>query len=157
MWNSANLSQIKAIYIFWNLVLKYTINITWMNVFCWQVIWNIFTNIDHNPTSFLFLSILKHCVKSVQIRSLFWSVFPCIRTEYEDLLSKSRYSVQMRENTDQKKLRVWTLFTQWNDSKNPSTKICAFGKITSGFVLLVKRISTCFKNNVLELSNQSYL
>ena len=112
MWNSANLSQIKAIYIFWNLVLKYTINITWMNVFCWQVIWNIFTNIDHNPTSFLFLSILKHCVKSVQIRSLFWSVFPCIRTEYEDLRSKSPYSVQMRENTDQKKLRIWTLFTQ---------------------------------------------
>ena len=23
-----------------------------------------------------------HCVKSVQIRSFFWSVFPCIRTEY---------------------------------------------------------------------------
>ena len=24
-----------------------------------------------------------------------------------------RYSVRMRENTDQKKLRIWTLFTQW--------------------------------------------
>ena len=29
-----------------------------------------------------------------------------------DLLSKSPYSVQMQENTDQKKLRIWTLFTQ---------------------------------------------
>ena len=27
-----------------------------------------------------------HCVKSVQIRSYFWSVFSCIRTEYRDLL-----------------------------------------------------------------------
>ena len=23
-------------------------------------------------------------------------------------------SVQVRENTDQKKLRIWTLFTQWS-------------------------------------------
>ena len=34
----------------------------------------------------------KHCLKSVQI----WSLF----------------SPNMRENTDQKKLRIWTLFTQ---------------------------------------------
>ena len=27
--------------------------------------------------------------------------------------SKSLYSVQIHENTDQKKLRIWTLFTQW--------------------------------------------
>ena len=27
-----------------------------------------------------------HCVKSIQIRSYFWSVFPCIRTGYGDLL-----------------------------------------------------------------------
>ena len=29
-----------------------------------------------------------HYVKSVQIRSFFWSVFSCIRTEYGDLRSK---------------------------------------------------------------------
>ena len=29
------------------------------------------------------------------------------------LNSISPYSVRMRENTDQKKLRIWTLFTQW--------------------------------------------
>ena len=34
-------------------------------------------------------------MKSVQIRSFFWSVFSCIRTEYGDLL------------------RIWILFTQW--------------------------------------------
>ena len=53
-----------------------------------------------------------YCVKSVQIRSFFWSVFFCIRTEYEDLLRKSPYSVRIQENTDHKKLRIWILFTQ---------------------------------------------
>ena len=32
----------------------------------------------------------------------FWSLFSSIWTEYGDLRSKSPYSVQMRENTDQK-------------------------------------------------------
>ena len=35
-----------------------------------------------------------HCVKSVQIRRFFWSIFSCILTEY---------SVRIQENTDQKK------------------------------------------------------
>ena len=42
--------------------------------------------------------IIIHCVKSVQIRSFFWSVFSFIQTEYGDV--------------DQKNLRIWTLFTQ---------------------------------------------
>ena len=54
-----------------------------------------------------------HCVKSVQIRNFFWSVSSHIWTEYGDLRGKSQYSVRIRENTDQKKLRLWTLFTQW--------------------------------------------
>ena len=51
-------------------------------------------------------------MKSVQMRSFFWSVFFCIRTEYGYLLRKSPYSVRIQENMDQKKLRIWTLFTQ---------------------------------------------
>ena len=31
-----------------------------------------------------------HCVKSVQIRSFFWSVFSCIRTVHGDLRSKNK-------------------------------------------------------------------
>ena len=46
-----------------------------------------------------------HCAKSVQIRSFFWTVFSCIR-------SISPYSVRLRENKDQKKLRIWIHFTQ---------------------------------------------
>ena len=34
-----------------------------------------------------------------------------IWTEYEEILHISPYSVQMQENMDQKKLRIWTLFT----------------------------------------------
>ena len=42
----------------------------------------------------------------------FWPIFSCIRTEYGDLLRKSLYSVWIQKNADQKKLRIWTLFTQ---------------------------------------------
>ena len=33
-------------------------------------------------------------------------------TEFGDLLRESLYSIRVQENTDQKKLRIWTLFTQ---------------------------------------------
>ena len=45
---------------------------------------------------------LYHCVKSLQIRSFFCSVYACIRTEYGEILLISLYSVRIRENTDQK-------------------------------------------------------
>ena len=55
-----------------------------------------------------------HCVQYVQIRSFFWVVFSSIRTaEYREILRISPYSFQMRENTDQKNLHLWTLFTQF--------------------------------------------
>ena len=38
--------------------------------------------------------------------------FPVFVPKYRDLWSKSPYSVKIQENTDQKKLRIWTLFTQ---------------------------------------------
>ena len=65
----------------------------------------------------------KHCVKSVQIRSFFWSVFYHIRTEYGEILSTFSYSVRMRENKDQKKLRIWALFTQCLAQTLTSTKM----------------------------------
>ena len=54
-----------------------------------------------------------HYVKSVEIRSYFWSVFSCIWT-------MNGYSVQKQENTDQKQLRIWELFTQWCSMKEIS-------------------------------------
>ena len=55
----------------------------------------------------------EQCVKCVQIRNFFWSVFSCIRTEYCDLWCKYPHSVRIQENTGHKKLRIWTLFTSW--------------------------------------------
>ena len=57
----------------------------------------------------------KHCLKSVQKRSFFWSVFSRIWAEYGDLRSKSLYSVRIRENRTIKNIRIWTIFTQWKD------------------------------------------
>ena len=58
--------------------------------------------------------------KVFKIWSLFWSVFSWIRAKYGDLRSKSPYLVRLEENTDQKKLCIWTPFTQCS---NGSVKI----------------------------------
>ena len=38
--------------------------------------------------------------------------FEHVIADWDKLLRKSPYSFQIRENTDQKNLRIWTLFTQ---------------------------------------------
>ena len=55
-----------------------------------------------------------HCVKSVQTRSFFWSLFSCIRTEYGYLLRKSSYLVSIQEKTNQRKLRIWSFFMKFS-------------------------------------------
>ena len=57
------------------------------------------------------------CVKSVYIRSFFWSVFSHIRTEDGE---NTPSLVPIRKNTDQKKLRIGTIFKQcmYNMSKH---------------------------------------
>ena len=70
-------------------------------------------SVEHRWTATSVLTLGKHCVKNIWIRSFFWSTFFLVRTGYEDLSLTSPYSVQMRENTDQQKLRIWALFTQW--------------------------------------------
>ena len=52
----------------------------------------------------------SHCVKNSQIRSFFWSLFSCIRTESGDLQSKSPYSVRIQENKDQIFYFIYYLF-----------------------------------------------
>ena len=64
-----------------------------------------------DPNIFLWIAAC-HRVKSVQIQSFFWSVFSRTRVEYGDLRNKSPYSAQIREDTDQKKLRIWAHFTK---------------------------------------------
>ena len=74
--------------------------------------WNSKTFVNSGFEYFSVSKSFQHCVKSVQIRSYFWFVFSCIRIEYGDLLRKSPYSIRMQENTDQKQLLIWTLFTE---------------------------------------------
>ena len=57
---------------------------------------------------------------------VFCSVFSRIRTKYGEILRISPYSVRIRENTEQKNLRIWTIFRQFlvessevKDSNNP--------------------------------------
>ena len=63
----------------------------------------------------------EHCMKSVQIRSYFWSVFSRIWTEYGEIQSISPYSIRMRENTDQKKTpysdTCYAMEDYWNINK----------------------------------------
>ena len=69
-------------------------------------------------------SIFKKCtryisvfvnLKSVDLRVTAWKK-PKYRVYFSFfyLSSKSLYSVQILENTDQKKLRIWALFTKWD-------------------------------------------
>ena len=61
-------------------------------------------------------------MKSVQIRSF-----------------SDPYSVRMRENTDQKKLRIWTLFTQCKVSGHISKPIVSIGN-SIGLALLARAL-----------------
>ena len=51
------------------------------------------------------------------------------------------YSVRMRENTDQKKLRIWTLFTQWKNIQ----VFLKIGQTCSKILLLCIKIAGVLK------------
>ena len=55
----------------------------------------------------------EHCVKCFQIRSFFFGPYFSVFGLNTEMLRISPYSVQMRGNTVQNKLCIWTLFTQW--------------------------------------------
>ena len=76
-------------------------------------------------------------MKSVQIRSFFWSVFSCVRNEYGDLLREPLYLVRIQENTDPKNLHIWTLFTQSyiKDTNEFLTKLQNFPKFPDDVIL----------------------
>ena len=69
-----------------------------------------FSSESSRPPAFWILPKLYELCEFCRI-NLIWSVFSWTRTEYGDLLRKSSYSARVRENTGQKKLRIWTLFT----------------------------------------------
>ena len=56
--------------------------------FCFELKYLYYIQIIATKMKLLLSSCQEHCVKSVQIRGFFWSVFSRIRTEYGDLLRK---------------------------------------------------------------------
>ena len=97
----------------------------------------------------------KHCAKSVQIRSGFWSVFSRIRTEYGEILRISLHSIRMRENMDQKSLRIWTLFKQckYYVSEN-SLELLVLNVlyIFEHFIWILKCLEEIWSTNILSFS-----
>ena len=81
--------------------------------FCLEVLaWLILLCVPVFREKFLFKYIFHYYItlrEKCQIRGNFWSLFSLIRTEYGEILCISPYSVRMRESTDQKLLRIWTL------------------------------------------------
>ena len=55
------------------------------------------------------------------------------------------YSVQIQENTDQKKPRIWTRFTQWlTGKKTPSNKIPALTESMNKDICVVSTLNQLF-------------
>ena len=50
---------------------------------------------------------------NTEIYTVFFLVHIFLNSDWIRRRSKSLYSIRMQENTDQKKLRIWTLFRQW--------------------------------------------
>ena len=71
-----------------------------------SIVWPLFFNI-RNYDMFYFIDVWELREKYPNTKFFLVRIFR----------SKSPYSVQIRENTDQKKLRIWTLFTQWGNCK----------------------------------------
>ena len=111
------------------------------------------------------LDTIGHCVKSVQIRSFFWSVFSRIRTEYREIRSISPYSAQMWENKDHKK-SVFGHFSrngkwyycQWlRNYKSHKEKDVQSCIITNHFICDYNGPSKCIKNVSVDLSDTKTL
>ena len=87
--------------------------------------------IESRETFDIFLSpIHQHRMKSVQIRSFFWSVFSSIRTEYGVFVispNEGKYGPE--------KLLIWTLFTQYNPEQmiHENMKVIIKNALTSSF------------------------
>ena len=98
-----NTSKIAIIYILWERSLyKKLVMIEFHNDYNLPNLVEEKTCYKTRKTKFLFTFLqITVGVKYVQIRRFFWSVFSC-----------SPNSIWKQENTEQKKLRIWTLFTQ---------------------------------------------
>ena len=95
-------------------------------------------------------SVAKFTTWKVSKYAVFLVLFSCIRTEYGGWPRKSPYFVRMQKNTDQKKLRIWTLFMLWLcwESKNLSS---IFPLLTDFFEDFILSYFSQFLRTVVDL------
>ena len=72
-WRKKNIWNCKN-YLFFSYILKLHIE--------------VYLELSKNPPSHRPRTLVIHCVKSVQIRRFFWSVFSCIQSKYRKLLTR---------------------------------------------------------------------
>ena len=89
--------RLSIVFILYSLKLNYNVYCFWLDV---RILFHRCSLREElaNFVSFTFIE-NYHCLKSVQIRSYFWSVFSCIQSEYR--------KIRIRNN-----FVFWTLFTQ---------------------------------------------
>ena len=65
---------------------------------------------------------IYHCVKGVQIRSYFWSVFSCIQSEYRKMRTRNNSVFgHFSRNDIQRYIRNLVNHLRWNFSRNKLT------------------------------------
>ena len=101
--------------------------------------------------------ICTHSLKNVQIPGFFWTIFSRIWSEYRDLPCKSPYAVQMRENTDQVKpwirtlFRLWLLWTYFSNLKVIKEESVSF--LIEEFLFVLDDLNESVKMNTVTLSD----
>ena len=101
-----------------------------------------------------------HCVKNVQIRSFFWSVFSCIPTEYGDLRSKSTLWALFTQRTVLSKMTIpILLYLSWNirqfsKTLKQSRSVCGWHICLVIWKYIVSREKMIYQQKNFNLSRQ---
>ena len=90
------------------------------------------------PVKKLFHKLHEKCPK------FFSGSYSGILTEHGEIWSISPYSVRLRENTDQKKLRIWKLFTQYQLQNTLKQLRGNIKELNSGDIIKLKMLSKDF-------------
>ena len=96
----------------------------------------------------------SHCVKSVQIRSFFWSVFSCIRTEYRKIRIRKNslfghFSRSVKQN--KKCLQWYNFFVKYEFTNSPQGTICTSSHVWNCYIRW-KKIAKYFNLEQLTIS-----
>ena len=147
--------QIEVLSNYWDMKVEYIVGNIGYNLWKWKELPKIYWKLTKRTHEGRLYILLVHCVKSVQIRSFFWSVFSRIRTENGEIRSISPYSVRIWENTAWKN----SVFRHFSLSGTLIKKILLLHyhfKLWTGFLLLFKSGNFRFKFCLRHLSAENF-